>query len=470
MEQKTTDGGIRSRMLIGCGAAFCAFLICLEGALTTRFFLPFFALLCIAGVAHIFSDRKPDSLLRRLLIVVIVSGLTLCAADLALRPFFKYGRPQRVSRQDHAAKLLSVAPEYFGDTIVINVTTKKDEYGDLLNMGRIEDNSEYRVIELRFDSYGYRNNEPSGPPPIYDAIVLGDSFGYGKGTTQEKIWPRLLETRYGLKTYNLSKNAGDPWDEFLTLDSEIGRLKTWPGTTVVWAICASNDLSDMGRYDDIPAAGRVAGGMSLRRFRDASPVRLLFFLALRPVLGDSIGKPPRGREPASKILGGADMMAPGNVISKKVPSGKSMLFFKPYIASGSYSYGDVAGSGQFAKIKATMALMKQLADKKQLKVKIVLIPGKEEVYSWVAAGGAPWTSPKSPAGFSRALSKAARANGMEFLDLKPYMIEASKNEYESSGRLLWWRNDTHVNETGHALIAKLVYENLISRGRKTAAN
>ena len=51
--------------------------------------------------------------------------------------------------------------------------------------------------------------------------------------------------------------------------------------------------------------------------------------------------------------------------------------------------------------------------------------------------------------------------GFRFLDLKPALVEASRQAYEKSGALLWWRDDTHWNGDGQRAAAAAVYENLL---------
>jgi hypothetical protein len=451
---------IQSRILLAATAAVCVSLLYLEGVLNAYLYMLLIVLVFIAGAAHIFFSKNSDTIIGRLLLVVIATALTFAVADLALRPFVQYGRPHWKGMPGNSAKLLPVAPEYFGETNPAGLVSKQLEFGDMAISWRMEKFRDFRHVEARYDRHGYRNEEPRGAPPVYDAIVLGDSFGYGRGTTQEKIWARLLDTRYGIKTYNLSKNGGNPWDEFLTLDSEIGRLKTRSGAVVIWALYAGNDLEDLRMYDDIPTDITRAGSMPLHRFRAYSPIRLLGDRAVEMLFTNSMER-EQHKLSGRRGVGEVNPVDPGTIIPKPFPNGKTMLFFEPYMRITKYSYQLVAGSSHFAKLEATMALMKQFADNNKLTVKIVLIPSKEEVYRWVADGSTPWTSPKSPGGFSRALARAARRDKFEFIDLKPFMIDASKKEYEATGRSLWWYDDSHINEQGHAVMAKLVYEKLL---------
>jgi hypothetical protein len=111
--------------------------------------------------------------------------------------------------------------------------------------------------------------------------------------------------------------------------------------------------------------------------------------------------------------------------------------------------------------------MSKFAEEQGLTVKVVLIPSKVEVYGWVEDGAPPWSTPSTPSGFSVALEKIARQNGLEFLDLKPFLVGEAKEAYASSGELLWWYDDTHWNVRGHDVVASIIYDELLAPGKKS---
>ncbi len=452
MTKSNVNGTLSSAAITVAAASVCILAPYLEGALPPSVFIAALVTVCLAGAARIFTRERTSLFLKKLLVSISVAALTLCAADLALRPFIRLKRPQ--TRPPVNRQTSNRAPNKAG------VVLDQIEPGDLAYMGHMSRFQESKRVVTKLDRFGYRNNEPLDPNQVYDAIVVGDSFGYGQGTTQEKIWARLLETRYGLKTYNLSKNGGDPWDEYLTLSAEIGRLKTRPGTTVIWALFSGNDLAEIAAYDDIPKSTTHPRLMSLRRFRDYSPLRLLSHHAFQQLFGTSRGDHrPVGAERHLLI----DINAEDNYIAKDFINGRKLLFFKPYLNIASCPYEEIVISPTFEKLESAMAFMKLLTDNRKLSLKIILIPSKEEVYSWVLRGSAPWTSRRAPGGLSRALAESAHKQRIDYLDSKPFFLDASKKEYEKTGRPLWWYDDTHVNEQGHALIAEIVHDKLIPR-------
>jgi len=136
-----------------------------------------------------------------------------------------------------------------------------------------------------------------------------------------------------------------------------------------------------------------------------------------------------------------------------------MLFFAPYAQRRGRTAEDVMRHPNFESLKATLGAMERLAGERQLTVSVALVPSKEEVYSWVLDGAPPWSADGKPSGFSAVLRGLCEQHGFRFLDLKPALLEASKQDYEKTASLLWWRDDTHWNGNGQRAAAAAVYKN-----------
>jgi len=93
----------------------------------------------------------------------------------------------------------------------------------------------------------------------------------------------------------------------------------------------------------------------------------------------------------------------------------------------------------------------------------VFVPCKEDVYSWVIEQAAPWSTPAEPSALGRVVREMAESNGFAFLDVKPRFVIESRKRFEESGEILWWYDDTHLNERGNALLAEAVFRELLSR-------
>jgi hypothetical protein len=147
---------------------------------------------------------------------------------------------------------------------------------------------------------------------------------------------------------------------------------------------------------------------------------------------------------------------PEQVFVRTFLDGKPLPFYRLYVGRTRLSLDEVVGHPNYEMLRETIKAMRKLADQKRFEVLIVSVPCKEEVYSWAVAEEEPWTVSKEPSGFSRALQALSSEAQFQFLDLKPALIAASPSEFKESGKLLYWRDDTHWNDSGHRVAASIV--------------
>jgi hypothetical protein len=432
-----------SRLLLAAATVFASLAPYVVGVFTTYTTSDYFYLasyLCFVFVLvalHFLAPRRMASLLQNLLIALISLCVTTTLVDLIMRLVLGntlYYRPNEMFI--HRWPAMPLVSRY-----TPGVSYEGDTFGDLAAMSGVEDFREYRRVTFKVDSFGFRN-EKTSEQLSFDILVLGDSFGVGNGVTQEKTWASLLADQYGLVTYNLS-TPGSPWVEFVNLALESERLRTHEGTIVIWAIFSGNDLDDdYGPTLDVaqlPWNDRLrALKVSFQTFRDRSPIRQLYS---RVTLSKSSAE---------------------RVIVREFLNGRKLLFYEPYLQSVGRSYEEVLAHPNYESLEMTMGAMSKLAAEQGLTVKVILVPSKEEVYGWVESGSLPWSTPATPSGFSVALKGIAQENGMEFLDLKPFLVREAKGVYESSGDLLWWYDDTHLNVRGNQVVASIVYNELLA--------
>jgi hypothetical protein len=295
----------------------------------------------------------------------------------------------------------------------------------------------YREIRFQSDAYGFRNDE-SDPTDI-DLIVLGDSFGTGSGTTQEDTWATALANRYGFTVYNLSV-AGSPWEEYTNLTVELDRLDMSEDAVVLWMITSATDLE--GDYHPIYEPSALPWNtwfeslvVSYQSFRFHSPIRL----NLRRIYLASGTQDP--------------------VILEHLPDGTPFMFYQPFASRRDRTAEEIQQIGTFSALKETVSAMRQLAESNDFQVMIILAPSKSEVYSWMLDDGEPWSTPPDQSGFSIALQEVAEQEGLCFLDLKPILVEASREVYEEKGEVFWWPDDTHWNPRGNELAASVIVDN-----------
>lgn len=320
-----------------------------------------------------------------------------------------------------------------------NVTYEGETFGDLAAMSSPQYREPRRVV-FETDPYGFKNERGASERTV-DLIVLGDSFGLGVGTSQEKTWASLLSSRYGYDVYNLSV-VGSPWKELMTLKAEFDRLKVGDGAVLVWALFTGNDLDERYGTEMEPSLEQnplKRWRVSYDTFRRRSPLRRLYNRLFHSGSGD------RDR-----------------VIVKEFIDGKEILFYRPHMQRMFRPLHKVVRLRNFKRLVEVFESMRGFGELKNLKVEVVLVPSKAEVYSWVLMGSAPWTAVRGPSAFSRAVENISRANGFDYLDLRPHLVARSRELFEESGELLWWRDDTHSNERGHEASAALIHERLLS--------
>ncbi len=368
--------------------------------------------------------------LDNLLVVLMAACLTVSGLDLVLRPVMERRlsyTPLNVSA--HKLPRLPILGRWDA-----GLDLEDELYGDLAAVAGDPALREPRRIRFVTDEAGFRNERV---PPQIDLLVLGDSFGAGWGTTQDKIFARLLETRYGRHVYNLSYPGG-PYDQYLNFVLESPRLGLAPAAKMVWTFYTGNDLDDAGgetwNLAELPwrsAVGQWA--VRYRTFRNRSPLnRLMEGVRLR-------------FRDESKI-----------VLWRPLPDGRPMLFHASHEAWGRRAREEVERHPNFVKLERTLAAMRAALDARGIEAVIVLLPTKGEVYRWVLEGRKPLPEDGVASGFAQAVLAACTRAKFRCLDAKPFLVERARRLYESSGELLWWRDDSHLGERGHEAVGEFI--------------
>lgn len=406
----------------------------------------FFPAAVVAGLLllfslYAFSPLNKSALPKRISLVVLSSCLAATAFDLGARAVFYYlldeTPKELVVRAWPRLPLLNRFPP--------GVRFEGEVYGDLAGMSGRREWREYRPTLFVTDEHGLRNEPSAGErEPEPDLILLGDSFGVVRGTKQDETLSALLARSYGWRVYNLSSEAVSPWQEYANLLVEGERLRLKEGAVVLWMLFSGNDLDEqylpVFEASQLPWRGRRGQLVdTVRRFRYLSPLRYVLF--------------------------GRDVPGSESVIEKKFPDGRRLLFLAQYARNKDRTAEDVRRHPNFEPLRQTVGAMKRLADEKRLRLVVVLVPSKEEVYSWVLDDAAPWSTDGAPSPFSSAVEEMARQNGMSYLDLKPVLVSASRRVFEESGQLLWWADDTHWNSSAQKVAAEAIQHEVLPRNR-----
>jgi hypothetical protein len=370
---------------------------------------------------------------RRVKLVALsgVAGLlTLALCDLALR--FAVNDPVYMMAVTAMPTLFRYNAGGASDRTIV---------GDLGSATPDSHDDEPRRVVVTIDAHGFRNGLPTTDEAI-DVVLLGDSFAFGFGTSQELTLASRLQTRSGLATYNLAMPWTGPWGQYVNLAVEGERLPLRKGGTVIWLLFSGNDLDDV--YGDVDlqrlprngTAGQLVAG--LKRLRNRSPIYRRLRHVTERVTGATPGEPVTVVMPAPFV------------------NGRTMLFLKPYAEVRRRTYHDVIAHPNYPALRQTLAAAAATAASFGVSLKVALAPSKEEVYAWVLDGQPPWSTPAVPSDFGRAAAELCAELEIEFLDLKPVFVETSKMLFDRSGETLWWYDDSHWNAHGHDLAAAVM--------------
>lgn len=408
--------GFKARCALGSAAILVPFL---TGA------IPFFVaalvlvILYIALLAFLRRERQMSVCLG-----VCAFFLFLTATDLLLRgqskKLFSYYRAHE--KYAYSWPELPLLLRYEA-----GVDETAEETGDLCAMMGDRSAAEKRQVHFATDRLGFRNQGIRSEP--YGAILFGDSFGLGVGTTQERTFAGLLGESLPGGVYNGSM-VGGPWSEYANWVALEGKIPLKKDAPVVWVIFSGNDLDDPYHSTDIesllskPLPTSII--MSLRHWRSGSFTGIL----LRRLQRRKAGKPP--------------------LILKREFSGSTVLFFGTYDEVRKRSLADLKGHRNAAAFQATVRAMAGRVAASGRKLLIAVMPTKEEIYSWLLDSTPVAAELRTP--FSEFVRGVAVDQGVAVLDLGPGLFDQAK-ALAAEGKLLWWRDDSHLNEAGNRGVA-----------------
>lgn len=423
------------RLLTGVALIVSALSLYVEGVIDPVGIEPYFllplALYLLVGRGFILQNS---------FITVSSIFLTVSLFDVAMRPF----AGQLHYQPFHAyARRLPQLPTMGRWDPGVDVVSKG--YGDLAALSGNPTFREWREIAFQTDDLGFRNHSI---PETIDVLILGDSFGAGGGTTQSKMFSSVLESKYGIATYNLSYPGG-PYDEFVNFVYESQKLKFSPHATIVWAWYTGNDLpdstGDFVSVEQLPWNTRLQSWLvRYDTYRNRSPIRQWW-----------------------QIMKERKTSTDRRVVLRRLPTGEPFLFLRSQEEWAAQSKQAIEEHPNFIKIQRSLEIMKSFTLKQGLQLVVLILPTKGEVYPWIFEREKASVEGVHPSGFASATMAGCEAANVECYDAKPYLLEQAGRIYSSSGKLLWWRDDTHIGEEGHAVVAELI-ASILRKGEITA--
>ncbi len=326
-----------------------------------------------------------------------------------------------------------------------NVNYRGQAYGDLAAMKGEKEWREIREVVFQTDHLGFRNDQVHEP---IDLIVLGDSFTAGTGTSQDKIFSRVLESSYGRSVYNMGYPGG-PYDEYLNFAIESPKLAVRPQAEVIWVFYEGNDLDDPGgeTWDLSSLPWNSGVGATLVRYRTF-----------------------RNRSPINQIMEGMRKRLWGktdDVIVRTLPDGRPFLFAGWQELWGTRSQSEIEAHPNFTRLDTTMKAMQRLAIERNVRVSVLIVPTKGEVYRWVLDQRPAMPADALSSGFALAVLEECHRIQLRCFDIKGFLAAEAIRLYRSSEEVLWWRDDTHLSDRGHEAVAEFIaHEILMAESRR----
>jgi hypothetical protein len=418
----------RTRCWFGAMSLASTGLLYAEGVLKSGWF----EVALLLPILFFILSRKPLAFVLPALMAIMAVSLTLVIGDIALRPLLE-GRLDYTALNvySHSHPPLPIVARWDSHRDVV-----EEVYGDLAAVHGNPALQERRRIVFRTDEAGFRNEKV---PDQIDLIALGDSNTAGWGTSQESIFSELLQ-RQGIRTYNLGYPGG-PYDEYINFAIEWPRLKVKPQALLVWTLYVGNDLDDEGgkvwELDKLPWQTSFKQWLvRCRTYRNRSPLNRLI----------------------NNILTRSSHRLSKGITIRNLPDGKAMLFLDTHEVWSRKPQSVVEGHPNFAKLKRTFAAMRELTQKRDVQVIVLILPTKGDLYRWIVESRTTVPEDRAPTGVAEAMRGACEQAGFRCIDMKPYLYDVALRLYQSSGKLLWWPDDTHIGEDGHEAIARLVMD------------
>jgi hypothetical protein len=103
-------------------------------------------------------------------------------------------------------------------------------------------------VEVKFNSFGFRDSKSIQVSGADSIFVVGDSFGFGWGVEEPQRFSNLLEDRLGRLVFNISSAAVD-LDGYDNLLHYAERNGAHIGTLIV-SVCMENDLREYGKEEE----------------------------------------------------------------------------------------------------------------------------------------------------------------------------------------------------------------------------
>lgn len=357
---------------------------------------------------------KSRNILKNLftLFLGIIAALTMIEVFLRLFPNFVYYRP---------FEILATYDGELGHMIFKKNSTIRMNmpYGDLVATSyklRSVDREPRKVL-FKVDGYGFRNNKDYSGQKY---ILVGDSFVYGAGDSQEDILSSQLKEKYNIDTYNVAFTGN--LFHYVKFIKEFQKHYGNNFKVLLFMYEGSdfevNPPQDFGR------------NYPYQPIRNTSIYRLL--KTRYHLIRDRYHY---------KENRNADKVMPIKI------AGCNIGFYKPRV--------DVTKEVSFTGSQDFENALKSISDKVE---HTYFIPEKYRVYYEFIE---PNSKNKLPNVRWEYLNSLAKKLNLKATDLTAYLVEESRARLLSENKsFTWWKDDTHWNKYGIGVAARVVNDTI----------
>jgi len=365
----------------------------------------------------------------------------------------------------------------YGRRLRANVQTENAwQYGDIVRMGFISP-SLSPALQHRFpfksDAEGFRN---AAVRSRVDIAALGDSFTDALTVAVEASWPARLEQQLGRHVQNYGTAGFGPQQELLVLQHYVVQHRP---STVVLAFFAGNDIFDAERFDRFERSQRQPEPQTLGwQVKDTYSRADTWYVASAIAASAGwIARPPRrfvisaaAAEPAIDSTIHASAPFDRGLFTVNV-GGRSLqwTFMPPYLNIMNFSERELRARQGWRLTREAILAMQRTSRDAGASFVVLFLPFKAQVYWPLIERSLPPQDLRSALDFylkdnGRRIDVAAmrrnrlaqntmmrqlcESSGIPFVDTTPLLeqrVDAGENVY--------FPDDSHLNETGLALVA-----------------
>jgi lysophospholipase L1-like esterase len=356
------------------------------------------------------------------------------------------------------------------------------QYGDIVRMGFVPQ-AVSPAIRRRFpfktDAEGFRN---ARVPPRVDIAALGDSFTDALTVTADATWPSRLQQRLGVAVQNYGTAGFGPQQELRVLRHYV--IPRHP-STVVLAYFAGNDLFDAERFDRAEHGATETQSLGWQTKEVYSRADTWFVTSALSATSSWLARRDR------PFVVTASAAAPDAPIRAAAPFDRGLFtmnvqghvlqwaFMPPYLNTMNFSETELHGRAGWRLTRNAILEMHRASRAAGATFIVMFLPFKSQVY-WPVL-----EQSLAPAELHAALEFYLKGNsrpidievmrrnrlaqnammrelcdrdGIPFLDMTSVLQQRVE-----SGENVYFPDDSHLNETGLAVVANALADFLQTR-------